>query len=405
MMPPQESLCTQSPRPSSTALRLGGICLTICVFSAFVGASHAASVPGSPPAADPGDASTVAKLGLQESDKPVRELVKGWKPPKKILVRVDRPDRIAWLQSAAPNVKLVPITRESARSNEILQLLGDADAVVGLCNEQIVKAGKSLHWIHADSAGIEYCAPLLKSKEGILLTNMKRVSGLEISDHVIALMFALTRGIDGIIRSQLQQKWVRGGGVAPTRLWEIEGRTMFVAGLGGIGTDAAQKAHALGMRVLATRSSSREGPNFVEYVGLPDETPKLVSQADVIVNALPLTEKTKGLFDAAMFARMKKGAYYISVGRGGTTVTNDLIAALKSGELGGAALDVTDPEPPPEGHPLWSAPNIIISPHSSSYGENLGGDGDRSWRVRRELIRRYAAGEKIYNVANAEKGF
>jgi len=404
MMPPKESLCTQSPRARGTVLRLCGICLMIGGASPFVAASHAAGGPSSP-AVNPGDARVVAKLGLQESDKPVREMVKGWKPPRKIVVCVDTPDRIAWLQSAAPNVKLIPISRQGAWGSEILPLLGDADAVVGACNQQIVKAGKNLHWIHADSAGIEYCAPHLKSKEGILLTNMKRVSGLEISDHVIALMFALTRGIDGIMRSQLQQKWVWGGGVARTRFWEIEGRTMFVAGLGGIGTDTAQKAHALGMRVVATRSSSREGPNFVEYVGLPDETPKLASQADVIVNALPLTEKTKGLFDAAMFARVKKGAYYISVGRGGTTVTKDLIDALKSGQLGGAALDVTDPEPVPEGHPLWSAPNIIISPHSSSYGENLGGDGDRAWRVRRELIRRYAAGEKIYNVADPEKGF
>jgi len=110
--------------------------------------------------------------------------------------------------------------------------------------------------------------------------------------------------------------------------------------------------------------------------------------------------------DVARLLRLSRATiYYISVGRGGTTVTKDLIDALKSGQLGGAALDVTDPEPLPDGHPLWSAPNIIISPHSSSYGENLGGDGDRAWRVRRELIRRYAAGEKIYNVADAEKGF
>src|SRR6516164_170354 len=106
IMPPQESLCSQSPRPRGMALRRGVICLMLGA-SAFVGAFHTASGASSPPAADPGDASTVAKLGLQESDKPVREMVKGWKPPKKILVRVDKPDRIAWLQSAAPNVKLV----------------------------------------------------------------------------------------------------------------------------------------------------------------------------------------------------------------------------------------------------------------------------------------------------------
>src|SRR6266852_4438326 len=131
MMPPQESLCTRLSRPRSRASMLGGICLMIGGASAFVVVSQAASGPSSPPA-DPEDARAVAKLGLQESDKPVREMVKGWKPPRKIVVRVDKPDRIAWLQSAAPNVKLIPVTRESTRGSDILPLLGDADAVVGL---------------------------------------------------------------------------------------------------------------------------------------------------------------------------------------------------------------------------------------------------------------------------------
>jgi phosphoglycerate dehydrogenase-like enzyme len=371
--------------------------------STGVGAQDAATAP------DDDDAAVVAKLGLQESDKPVREMVKGWKKPRKIVVRVDTPERIAWLQPAAPGVTLVPVTREGSRSGEILPLLADADALVGViggCNEQTAKAGQKLRWIHADSAGVEHCAPNIKDrKDGIVLTNMQRVFGPEISDHVIALMFGLTRGLDGVMKGQLQQKWIRGASVAPERLWEIEGRTMFVAGLGGIGTGAAKKAHGLGMRVIATRNSSREGPPFVEYVGLPDETAKLASQADVVVNALPLTDQTRGLFDAAMFARMKPGAYYISVGRGGTTVTADLIAALKSGHLGGAGLDVTDPEPLPEGHALWSAPNIIISPHSSSLGVGLSVDGTRAWQVMREQIRRYVAGEKLYNIVDMQKGF
>ena len=379
----------------------------IVIAGALLLTTGAAAQDDAPASAD--DASVVAKLGLQESDKPVREMIKGWKKPRKIVVRVDKPERIAWLQEAAPGVTLVPVSREGSRSGEILPLLADADALVGViggCNEQSAKAGQKLRWIHADSAGVEHCAPYIKDrKDAIVLTNMQRVFGPEISDHVIALMFGLTRGLDGVLKGQLQQKWVRGASVPPERLWEIEGRTMFVAGLGGIGTGAAKKAHALGMRVIATRNSSREGPPFVEYVGLPDETAKLASQADVVVNALPLTDQTRGLFDAAMFARMKPGAYYISVGRGGTTVTADLIAALKSGHLGGAGLDVTDPEPLPEGHALWSAPNIIISPHSSSLGVGLSVDGTRAWQVMREQIRRYVAGEKLYNIVDTQKGF
>jgi phosphoglycerate dehydrogenase-like enzyme len=360
------------------------------------------------PQANPDDVRLVEELGLQESEQRVSEMIEGWKKPRKIVVRVDKPERIAWLQEAAPGVTLVPVTREGSRGAEVLSLVADADALVGViggCNEQTAKAGKRLNWIHADSAGVDHCAPYLSDRDNILLTNMQKVFGPEISDHVIALMFGLTRGLDSTMKLQMQKKWVRGAGVSPERLWEIEDRTMFVAGLGGIGTAAGRKAHALGMRVIGTRRSSREGPDFVEHVGLADETATLVGQADVVVNALPLTDETRGLFDAAMFARMKPGAYYISVGRGGTTVTDDLIAALRSGHLGGAGLDVTDPEPLPDGHPLWSAPNIIITPHSSSLGVGLSVDGERAWQVMREQIRRYVAGEKIYNVVDIDAGY
>src|SRR5215472_4798941 len=132
-MPPQESLFTQPRRPRNRASPLGGIYLMIGGALAVVGASYAAGGPSAPPA-DPEDASVIAKLGLQESDKPVREMVKGWKAPRKIVVSVDTPDRIAWLQSAAPNVKLIPISKQGASFSEIQPMLGDADAVVGAWN-------------------------------------------------------------------------------------------------------------------------------------------------------------------------------------------------------------------------------------------------------------------------------
>ena len=169
---------------------------------------------GQATSATPQDARLMAELGLQESERPVRESLAGWKKPRKIVVRVDEPGRIAWLQDAAPGVKLVAVSREDSRSEKVLPLLADADALVGViggCNEQMAKAGKNLRWIHADSAGVEHCAPYLRDREGVALTNMQRVFGLEISDHIIALMFGLSRGLDGIIKSQGQEKWVLYG--------------------------------------------------------------------------------------------------------------------------------------------------------------------------------------------------
>jgi phosphoglycerate dehydrogenase-like enzyme len=155
------------------------------------------------------------------------------------------------------------------------------------------------------------------------------------------------------------------------------------------------------MRVMATRNSSREGPSFVDYVGLSDELGELAGQADIIVNALPLTSATRGLFDAGLFARVKPGAYFINVGRGGTVVTDALVSALESGRLAGAGLDVTDPEPLPTEHPLWQMTNVIITPHVAWAGF------DRRFlgMLMRENIRRYLAGDALLNVVDPERGY
>jgi phosphoglycerate dehydrogenase-like enzyme len=177
---------------------------------------------------------------------------------------------------------------------------------------------------------------------------------------------------------------------------------MFVVGLGGIGTAIAEKAHGLGMRIVATRNSSRSGPDFIEYVGLSDEIYELAKQADVVVNTLPLTEDTRGIFNKKFFDTVKKGAYYITIGRGETTVNEDLIAALKDGRLTAAGMDVTVPEPLPADHELWTLPNIVITPHVAANTDQGRG---RRWLVVRENLRRYINGDKMLNVVDKELGY
>lgn len=156
------------------------------------------------------------------------------------------------------------------------------------------------------------------------------------------------------------------------------------------------------MRVVATRGSRREGPGFIEYVGLADEAITLAQQADVVVNAAPLTAQTQGLFDADFFEGMKPSAYFISVGRGKSTVTDDLVAALAEGKIAGAALDVTDPEPLPQDHPLWGDPRVIITPHISAQSpETL----QRIGLLVAENMRRYIAGEPLLSVVNVKRGY
>lgn len=343
------------------------------------------------------DASTLIEaLGLDEDSIPVRRRP-GWSPPQRIVVRAGR-ERVAWLQQAAPGVELIaaPDMRTALRS------LPQADAVIGYCSPEVLEAGPRLNWIQLPSAGVEYCVRIPAVDErGLLITNAQRLYGPEIAEHVMAMLLAFSRGLYRYIPQQDEGRWNRGL-VPGERMWELDGKTMLVVGLGGLGTEVARDASALGMRVLATRRSRRAGPEFVDYVGLSHELLELTARADVVVNTTPLTGETTGLFDAEFFATMKPTAYFINVGRGRSVVTADLLEALRAGAIAGAGLDVTDPEPLPPDHPLWSLPNVIITPHVAGRSDRA---AERLWILIRENLRRYVAGERMLSVVNVERGY
>ncbi len=345
---------------------------------------------------DPAIDQLVERLGLRSSDKPVSERP-GWSKPDRVIVRGDA-ERIAALAPFAPGVELVPApTLEAA-----LEAAAGADAVIGFCDEDLLAAGTDIRWLQLPYAGAERCVaiPAIAERD-ILVTNAQRIYGPEIAEHVFAMMLSMTRGLHLYLQAQARGAWERDL-VPEEKLWELEGKTLLVVGLGGIGTEVARLGHAMGMRVTATRNSSRSGPDFVDYVGLAEDLPRLTSEADVIVNATPLTPETRGLFNAEYFERMKPAAYFINVGRGASVVTDDLVKALETGRIAGAAVDVTDPEPLPEGHPLWSAPNVIITPHISAGSDLRVG---RLWRVIAENLRRYTAGEPMLSVVDVSRGY
>lgn len=344
----------------------------------------------------------IDRLGLEEAETAMRD-TGTWQIPEAIIVLVDSDDRLAWYQDVVPEgVTLLP-----ARSNaEATQLAKDnADTVraaVGFCNAGLVQAGPNIQWLHMPFAGVSRCVTIPEvAAGGYTITNMQRLAGPQIAEHVIAKMMYFARGLDHYAEAQRAKQWDRSA--APNdQLWAINTKTMLVAGLGGIGTQTARLASGLGMRVIATRNSSRNGPKFVDYVGLSHELPELVKQADVVVNALPLTEQTRGLFDNEMFAAMKPTALFINVGRGGSVIQPDLIAALENGAIAGAALDVQDPEPMPADDPLWDAPNLLITPHISGFND---AGRDMFWVVLRENLRRFATGDKMLSVVDVQRGY
>jgi len=353
-----------------------------------------------PSAPDPKAVELIQQLGLVESPVALRDQ-KGWKAPRRIVMIASGP-----LGSAPtlelPGVEFVIVKNAEEMAAQVVH----ADAIIAgddvACDDRVLAAAKQLRWIAVYSAGVESCLgkPALE-KPGITVTNMRAVAGPVMAEHSIALMFALSRSLQvSIGRQATGEGWSRN--FAGSQPQALTGKTVLVAGLGGIGLEVAQRAHALGMKVIATRNSSHEGPNYVSYVGLADELPTLIGQADVVVSALPLVPATTNLFDAKMFARMKKTAFFINVGRGGSVVTNDLVAALNSGTIAGAGLDVTEPEPLPKDHALWKAKNIIITPHMSAQSDL--GQGARI-TILREQLRRFVAGDKLLSVVDFKRGY
>ena len=378
--------------------------VSLLVAGCFVVAAAAKDMPV---AADPKAVELVHELGLVESPTALSELP-GWRAPKTLLMLSQTPlggvgqKLHDSLQSAAPGLEIVMVDS----TDEFVAKAADADAMVAsdgvVCDERVLAAAKKVRWVAIYSAGIESCLGKQGiDRPGLVVTNMKAVAGPVMAEHCIALMFALSRSLQvSIGRQATGEGWNRN--FAGSQPQALTGKTLLVVGLGGIGTEVARRGHALGMNVIATRNSSREGPDFVSKVGLADELPAMIGEADVVVSALPLVPATTNLFDAKMFARMKKNAFFINVGRGGSVVTNDLVVALNSGTIAGAGLDVTEPEPLPKDHPLWKAKNIIVTPHMSAQSDL--GQGAREMLLR-EQVRRFGAGDKLLSVVDFRKGY
>jgi phosphoglycerate dehydrogenase-like enzyme len=365
--------------------------------AAALGISVLASVPARAGDESSETAQLVRELGLHESEVAVRDLP-GWAPPRKVVLMGADAARVAWMQPVAPGVKLVAAPERADAVREA----ADADVVIGECVPEVIEAGPKIRWVQRMYAGVERCIAIPAfAQRGIVLTNMQKVAGSVMAEHVMAFMFGLARGFAAYVPLQAKADW-NPDAVPENRMWEVKGRTMLVVGLGGIGTEVAKRANALGMTVLATRNSGTEGPSYVAEVGLPDKLLPFAARSDVIVDTLPLTQETKGLIDRRFFDAAKRGALFINVGRGGTVVTPDLVAALKDGRLGGAGLDVTDPEPLPPDHPLWHAPNVLITPHVSA---SLEGNETPRWILAKENLRRYVAGDKLLSEVDVAKGY
>lgn len=257
-------------------------------------------------------------------------------------------------------------------------------------------AADRLRWLHIASAGVDpVLFPGLQESD-VVLTNSRGVFDGAIAEYVLGVVLAFAKDFARSWDLQKQRQWKH------RESERISGRRVLVVGTGPIGRSIARMLRAAGMSVAGVGRRPREGdPDFGD-VYASSELSRHLPGADYVVAVAPLTEQTKGMFDAEAFAAMKPSSRFVNVGRGELVVTSDLIAALRDGSLGGAALDVFDTEPLPVDSPLWTMENVLISPHMS--GDFVG------WRntlveVFADNFRRWRAGEPLRNVVDKQLGY
>lgn len=248
---------------------------------------------------------------------------------------------------------------EAAGPGQLPEKIRDAEVLittgVGLTGKLVSEAPR-LRWVQALTSGVDHIIPALGSRPDVTLTSARGMHAAPVSEMAVMLMLALSRRLPRLLESQKSQSWRRDiGGL-------LANKTVGIAGMGAIGTALARKCAAFDMKVIGFGSQIRAVDHvseFYQYDSLQLKAPEI----DFIVNICPLTDQTRGLFDATFFAAMKSSAFFINVGRGATVDESALINALRTGMIAGAGLDAFVEEPLASSSPLWSFDNVIVTPH------------------------------------------
>lgn len=297
----------------------------------------------------------------------------------------------AKIQQAIPGA----VAKAFEEAQDALTDMADADAAYGTVPPALFARAKRLRWICAARAGLGgawFYDALVQSD--VVVTNMRGSYNEHLATHAVTFLLAFARRFDFYLP---QTRWQRG----PTML-HLPDMTVLIVGVGGSGSAASAQCAAFGMRVLGCDPRTpAPAPGMAELFP-PATLPDRIGEADFVLVTVPESPDTVGLFNAALFARMKPGAYFINISRGGVVVTADLLAALRSGQLAGAGLDVVAPEPLPPESPLWAMPNVLITPHVAIHGAPY----RQQWEeLLLENCRRFAAGAPLLNVVDKSKWY
>src|SRR4051794_17917897 len=272
---------------------------------------------------------------------------------------------------------------------ELPESVSDVEVYVPAYNmgpgqEEVMAAMPALKVVQTLTAGVDHIRPQVP--DGVLLCNGRGIHNASTAELALTLTLASLRGVPGFVDDQRAGHWNQG--------WResLADKTVLIVGYGDIGRDVERRLLPFEVEVMRVARSARDGVHAIADVA------ELLPHADVVILVVPGTSETRGLVDAEFLRRMKDGALLVNVARGPVIVTDDLLAALHAGTVR-AALDVTDPEPLPESHPLWSAPNVLITPHVGGATPAM---WPRAYRLVREQLERFARGEDLENVMTGE---
>ncbi len=290
-----------------------------------------------------------------------------------------------------------PNTEEDA-----LRELPDADAAYGTMTHEMIAAAPKLRWLQAPAAAPNagyYSDELIAHQTKV--TNFREIYNDHISIQIMAYILSFTKHLNIYRDQQSEHEYEK----LPDPHHDIflPESTVLIVGVGGIGSETARICKAVGMHVLGIDARREDKPEWVDDMFGPDQLDQQLPKADFVVLTIPHTPSTEGLFDSSKFALMKDSAIFINIGRGMTTKLDDLNAVLRSGGIAGAALDVYEIEPLPQDHPLWDAPNTILTPHTAAIGgANL---EERRYEIVLENFRKFADGQPLRNEVDKANWF
>lgn len=305
--------------------------------------------------------------------------------------------RVQDLRQRVPDVDIVHAEDAAA----LVRLIPGADAAFSsVITPAAFAQADRLSWVHSSAAGVGRMLFPALVESAVTLTNSRGMNAGAVAEHTFAMLLAFTRRLKPALEAQRERRWAQD---ELSGLPTLGGQTLGIIGLGAIGMALSRLGRAFGMRVIGTRRSPARGcPPDVDEVLAPDELPRLLASSDVVVVSAPLTPETRGLVGAREFAQMKRTAVFANVARGRLVREADLVAALRDGIIAGAVLDVFEHEPLEPASPLWTMPNVIVSPHVAGFRADY-------WEAAVDLfaenLRRFLRGEPLLNLVDKRRGY